>query len=354
MSAVETTVRHEHSHSRSGDELRRRRPPRRRLVWLWIGLSGIALLFTARALTGGIDDAGLPNHVQDFLTLSISVIIESLPFVVLGILLSIVVQVWIPDDVFLKLLPRNRVLRRIAISLLGVLLPVCECGNLPLARGLIVKGLTVSESMTFLLAAPIVNPITILTTYQAFGWNDGILVARLVGGFLIANLIGWMYSRHPAQQSLLTDRFAAECALPDNHAHTDRRWQKSVDLFVRETGIILPALFLGAVAAGLVQVAVSRQVLVTLGSNPVWSILAMMVLAFIISICSNVDAFFVLPFASTFLPGSIVVFLVFGPMIDIKMLALMRTTFRTRVLLQITAVVALSSALIGLVVNYLA
>jgi uncharacterized membrane protein YraQ (UPF0718 family) len=103
-----------------------------------------------------------------------------------------------------------------------------------------------------------------------------------------------------------------------------------------------------------VQVAVSRQVLVTLGSNPVWSILAMMVLAFIISICSNVDAFFVLPFASTFLPGSIVVFLVFGPMIDIKMLALMRTTFRTRVLLQITAVVALSSALIGLVVNYLA
>jgi uncharacterized membrane protein YraQ (UPF0718 family) len=325
-----------------------------RAKWLVFGLVGIIALFVLRQVTAGINDVGLPNQFQDFLTLSISVIIESLPFVVLGIALSIAVQVWVPDHLFLKLLPKNRFGRRVVISLLGVLLPVCECGNLPLARGLIVKGLTVSESMTFLLAAPIVNPITILTTYQAFGWNDGILVSRLIGGFLIANLIGWLYSRHPAQQSLLTDRFAAECRVPAGHSHGETRWQKSVQLFVRETGVILPALFLGSVVAGLVQVAVSRQVLVTLGSNPVWSILAMMVLAFIISICSNVDAFFILPFASTFLPGSIVAFLVFGPMIDIKMIALMRTTFRTRVLLQITLVVALASALLGLVVNYVA
>jgi uncharacterized membrane protein YraQ (UPF0718 family) len=98
---------------------------------------------------------------------------------------------------------------------------------------------------------------------------------------------------------------------------------------------------------------VPRSVLVELGSNPVWSILAMMVLAFIISVCSNVDAFFILPFASTFLPGSIVAFLVFGPLIDIKMLALMRTTFTARVLVQLTLVIALASALIGLVVNFL-
>jgi len=325
-----------------------------RARWLVFGLVGIVALFAVRYATAGIDDVGLPNQFQDFLTLSISVIIESLPFVVLGIALSIVVQVWVPDHLFLKVLPKNRIGRRVVISLLGVLLPVCECGNLPLARGLIVKGLTVSESMTFLLAAPIVNPITILTTYQAFGWNDGILVSRLLGGFLIANLIGWLYSRHSAQQSLLTDRFAAECRVPAGHSHGETRWQQSVQLFVRETGVILPALFLGSVVAGLVQVAVSRQVLVTLGSNPVWSIVAMMVLAFIISICSNVDAFFILPFASTFLPGAIVAFLVFGPMIDIKMIALMRTTFRTRVLLQITLVVALASALIGLVVNYVA
>lgn len=325
--------------------------PARRVVWLIVGLAGLGILLSVRALTAGLDASAIPSQAQDFLTLSASVIIESLPFVILGIVLSIAVQVWIPDRVIMRLLPRNPILRRVAISFLGVLLPVCECGNVPLARGLIVKGFTVSESMTFLLAAPIVNPITILTTQQAFGWNGGILIARLAGGFLIANLVGWLFSRHPDQQSLLTDRFAAECRMPDPHQHGTSRWQKSIDIFVHEAGVIMPALFLGSAAAGIVQVAVPRSILVSLGSNPVWSILAMMLLAFVISVCSNVDAFFILPFASTFLPGSIVSFLIFGPMIDIKMLALIRTTFRTRVLVQLTVVIALASALIGLVVN---
>jgi hypothetical protein len=95
-------------------------------------------------------------------------------------------------------------------------------------------------------------------------------------------------------------------------------------------------------------------VLVALGSNPLWSILAMMVLAFVIAVCSNVDAFFILPFANTFMPGSIATFLVFGPIIDIKMLAILRTTFTTRVLVQLTIVVGLLSALVGLVVNFVA
>jgi uncharacterized membrane protein YraQ (UPF0718 family) len=116
----------------------------------------------------------------------------------------------------------------------------------------------------------------------------------------------------------------------------------------------MPALFIGSLVAGLVQVVVPRAVLLGLGSNPVWSILAMMALAFVISVCSNVDSFFILPFANTFMPGSITAFLVFGPLIDIKMLTLMRTTFRVRVLVILTVVVGLLSALIGLVVNYIA
>ena len=324
------------------------------IVGLVVGLAGIAAIFVVRALMPVLGPWSLPNRVQDLLTLSISVIIESLPFVILGIVLSILVQVWIPDRWIMRILPRNAFLRRAMISFLGIFLPVCECGNVPLARGLIVKGFTVSESMTFLLAAPIVNPITILTTGQAFGFDSWIFAARLVGGFVIANVIGWLFSKHPDQDSLLTDRFAAECRLPDPHEHDQTRWQKSVELFTRESGVIMPALFIGSLIAGLVQVAVPRSVLLSLGSNPLWSILAMMALAFVVSVCSNVDSFFILPFASTFMPGSIAVFLVFGPIIDIKMLALMRTTFRARVLVQLTVIVGLLSALIGLVVNYLA
>ena len=330
-----------------------RPPSRRRYVWLAIGALGLAALLGLRAFLAG-SGISLPNELQDLLTLAISVVIESLPFVILGILLSIVVQVWLPPGILMRYLPRNPFLRRACISFFGVFLPVCECGNVPLARGLIVGGFTVPESMTFLLAAPIVNPITIVTTYQAFGFDNGILVARIIGGLAIANIVGWLFSLHPRQDALLTPRFAAECRRPDDHAHARSRPAKSVDIFVRESSVIMPALFIGSLVAGGIQVLVPRDVLVALGSNPLWSILAMMILAFVIAVCSNVDAFFILPFASTFMPGSIVTFLVFGPIIDIKMLAILRTTFTVRVLVQLTVVVGLLSALIGLVVNYVA
>jgi len=294
----------------------------------------------------------LPNQAQDLLTLAISVVVESLPFVILGIALSIVVQAWLPSDLLQRYLPKNPVLRRFCISLFGIALPVCECGNVPLARGLITQGFTVSESMTFLIAAPIINPVTIITTHAAFGFDDGILVARIIGGLAIANIVGWLFSLHRKPHELLTPTFAAQCERGVEEHGT--RWGRSIDIFVRETGVIMPALFIGALVAGAVQVAVPREVLVSLGSNPLWSVLAMMVLAFVIAVCSSVDAFFILPFASTFLPGSIVTFLVFGPIIDIKMLAIMRTTFTTKTLLQLTVIVGLLSALLGLVVNVLA
>ncbi len=324
------------------------------IVGLSIGGAGIAAIFIVRAVTGDLALISLPNVLQDLLTLSYSVLIESLGFVILGILLSVVVQVWIPDSWIARVLPRTPVLRRMVISALGVFFPVCECGNVPLARGLMVKGFTVPEAMTFLVAAPIINPVTIITTHQVFGFDDGILVARLLGGFAIANIIGWLFSLHPDQSSILNSRFAAECELPaDDHDHArESRLGKSRDLFTRESAVILPALVIGSLIAGLVQVAIPRSVLVALGSNPLWSVLALMGLAFVISICSNIDAFFILPFATTFMPGGIAAFLIFGPIIDLKMLAMMRTTFTTRTLIQLTVIVALVSAAIGLFMNY--
>lgn len=340
---------HEHAGPHTHDE---RRSPLR-WGWLIAGVLGVGGLLVVRGILEGTGASLLPDRVQDLLTLAISVVIESLPFVVLGIVLSVVVQVWLPPGLLQRILPRNPVLRRAGISLFGIFLPVCECGNVPLARGLIVGGFTVPEAMTFLLAAPIINPITIITTHQAFGFDDGILVARILGGLAIANVVGWLFSLHPRQDALLTPRFAAECRRPDSpHAHS--RTTKSLDIFVRESSVIMPALLIGALIAGAIQVLVPRDVLVEVGSNPLWSILAMMVLAFIIAVCSNVDAFFILPFASTFMPGSIATFLVFGPIIDVKMLAILRTTFTTKVLVQLTAVVALLSALVGLAVNVLA
>ncbi|EAR25484.1 hypothetical protein A20C1_04436 [marine actinobacterium PHSC20C1] len=333
-------------------DLRPRRS-RRRWLWLAIGTLGVVGLLSLRAFTGELGILGVPGLGQDLLTLATSVIIESLPFVVLGIVLSIVVQTWLPDNFLMRYLPHRPVFRRAAISLFGIALPVCECGNVPLARGLILKGFSVPEAMTFLLAAPIINPITILTTYQAFGFDDGILVGRILGGLAIANIVGWLFSVHSQPQAMLTERFAAQCSATADH-HRQSRSEKSLDIFMRESSVLMPAVFIGSLIAGAIQVAVPRDVLVSLGSNPLWSILAMMLLAFVISVCSSVDAFFILPFASTFMPGSIVTFLVFGPIIDIKMLAIMRTTFTAKVLVQLSLIVALMSAFIGLVINYVA
>ena len=321
-------------------------------VAVGIGVLVIAGLFLLDAYAPGLFPASLPTRAQDGQTLAISVLIESMPFVALGVVLSIVVQVWVPAGVIERWMPRRAWARRMVLSLLGMFVPVCECGNVPFARGLLMRGFTVPETLTFLIAAPIVNPIVIITTHQAFGFSDGILIARLLGGYAIANLIGWLYSRHPDPDALLTDRFRETCDLVV-HEPGDRA-RRSLAQFVIELRAVMPALVIGSALAGAVQVLIPREALLAIGSNPALSIVAMMALAMVVAICSNVDAFFALSFASTFTPGSIVAFLLVGPLVDIKMLALMRTTFTTRTLTGIVVVVVLSAFAIGSVVNLLA
>ena len=291
----------------------------------------------------------MPTPLQDFLTFLISIVVEALPFVVLGIMVSVAVQVWLPEGWLLRRLPKCRWARQVTISLFGVFVPVCECGNVPLARGLLVQGLSASESLVFLLAAPVLNPVTIITTQQAFANDPVVLAGRMAGGFVIANVVGWVFMRRRRDELLQPD-FIKTCQI-SRHIH-ERRWVRSLELFRYEASHMLPALLFGAAVAALVQVAVPREILLTLGSNPAWSIVAMLALAFVISICSNVDAFFALAFKDTFTAGSLVSFLTFGPMIDIKLLSLMRTTYQPKVLMQVSLLVLLMSAAIGLGVSY--
>ena len=319
-------------------------------VWvrLLIGVAAIGVLIGLRVLADPAWTDWLPSAGRDFFTLSVSVMVESLPFVFLGIGISILVQIWLPDRIW-GWLPRNPTARRMMLSVLGVVFPVCECGNVPLARGLMMRGLGVGESLTFLMAAPILNPVTIITTYQAFGFDDGILLGRVVGAFVIANLVGWMFSRHPNPGQLLTPGFRAACEA--DHSESHGRWQRSAEAFTTETATMIPALVAGSFLAGAIQVGVPRDWLVTVGGNPVISVGVLMLLAFVVAVCSNVDAFFILSLSAAFAPGAVVAFLVFGAMIDIKMLALLRTTFTTRALALLTGLIGLGTLVIGLGLN---
>lgn len=327
--------------------------PKASRLWsrLLLGIAAIAALIGLRVLTDPAWMQWLPSAGRDFFTLSVSVMVESMPFVFLGIGISILVQIWLPDRIW-GWLPRNPVMRRMVLSVLGVVFPVCECGNVPMARGLMMRGLGVGESLTFLMAAPILNPVTIITTYQAFGFDDGILLGRIVGAFVIANLIGWIFSRHPDPNRLLTPGFRAACETEPSESHG--RWQRSAVAFTTETAAMIPALVAGSFLAGAIQVGVPRDWLVTVGGNPVVSVGVLMVLAFVVSVCSNVDAFFILSLSAAFAPGAVVAFLIFGAMIDIKMLALLRTTFTTRTLGLLTGLVGLSTLVIGLGLNLVA
>ncbi|WP_396654462.1 permease [Microbacterium sp.] len=330
------------------------RPPPRRVPTgpaLATGAGIVAVLVLIDLFAPTLFPDALPARAQDGLTLALSVLIEALPWVILGVVLSIVVQVWLPSDAVQRWLPRNPWARRGVLSLLGMFIPVCECGNVPFARGLMMRGLAPAEAMTFLIAAPIVNPIVILTTHAAFGWDGGILVARLLGGFVIANLIGWIFSLRRDQQALLTERFVDTCEHVAHEPGSPAR--RSLVQFLIELRAVMPALVIGSALAGAVQVLVPRDVLLAIGSNPVLSIIAMVALAMTVAICSNVDAFFALSFASTFSSGAIIAFLIVGPLVDVKMLALLRTTFTARVLAAVVGVVVLSACVIGIGVNVL-
>jgi uncharacterized membrane protein YraQ (UPF0718 family) len=178
------------------------------LVWLKLALANTPQL-------------SLPSKLQDFLTLALSIVVEAVPFVVLGALVSVLIRLIGPTQRLIQLLPKRPLLRRrLSISLLGTFMPVCECGNVPVARGLVIRGLSVGESITFLLAAPIINPVTLLSTSQAFRLDRSIVWLRMAGALVIANLVGALISLHKNLMELLSKGFYNTlCQLEDHHDH---------------------------------------------------------------------------------------------------------------------------------------
>ncbi len=305
-----------------------------------------------------VNTLNLPNAAQDTLTLTFGILYEALPFVFLGVLLSLLIQKYVSQATLLRFLPKKSFVRRVTLSLFGTFLPVCECGNVPMARGLLKKGLKPSEVMTFLFAAPIINPVTIYTTTQAFPTQPEIVVVRVIAAFLIANLLGFVYAKYKSED-VLTPEFENYCA--KHPVDTPKRFRRSsmrtklthfADSFAEEVSALLPALVGGSLVAGLIQTTLPREFLASISSQPVLAILALMVLAFVISICANVDAFFALSLSSIFPTSAIIAFLVFGPMVDIKMFALLSTTFKKHILLSITGLIFFACFVTGLVVQY--
>ncbi len=232
-----------------------------------------------------------------------------------------------------------------------MLMPVCECGNVPVARSLIMRGFSVQESVIFLLAAPSVNLVTILVTLEAFNFNKSVAVVRVVATIIIANIAAILIGRLISRDKMLTKDFQAVCDAESKVGHT-KSYKHSLEVFRRELWLITRLLFIGAAIAAASQTFIPSDTITAIGSSIFLSVVAMLILAFIISICSSVDSFFALAYVNSFNLGAITAFLIAGPMVDIKMIALMRSTFTVRVVALITATVFVSSLITGVALSY--
>jgi uncharacterized membrane protein YraQ (UPF0718 family) len=272
----------------------------------------------------------------DFQYAFLSILLEGMPFLLGGAILSGVLEEFLPRSLMTRFLPGNPRLAVLVSGFLGVLFPVCECGIVPVVRRLMRKGLPVSCGVTYMLAAPIVNPLVILSTLAAFrgqgAWEMTVL--RFSLGLTVAVLAGWTMS-YFSQTKILRDEVLGESG--DHHHHDEEfslleRLQNAAGVASKDFLDVGVYFVIGAAAASLFSTAVNQEIILPLAANPPLAIASLMGLASVLSVCSTTDAF-IAATLTTFPMASKLAFLVFGPMIDLKLLFLYGAAFSKRFIL---------------------
>jgi hypothetical protein len=313
----------------------------------------------------------LGERWQTFVTIFLSIFIEAAPFLLAGAIVSGLLAVFVDSEMIYRFAPRNPILTALVGGSMGMLFPVCECGVVPVTRRLYQKGLPLSMGIAFLLAAPVVNPVVVASTYAAFGWGP-MLYARLGLSFLIASGIGLLFYVATPTEIIREDAgpdparlnsvavvhafFDEHDETREHHHHDDstgvgsRFWEALAtagdDFF--DMGRYLIA---GSLLAAGMQTLVPQPVLLQLGSGVVTSIVVMMALAFVLSVCSTVDAFLALAFINTFPPAAILAFLVFGPMVDIKSSLMFLGVFKRRIVLYLILLPLMATLMVTVFLN---
>ena len=334
----------------------------------------------------------ITEKFQTFVTIFLGIFIEAVPFLLAGSIVSGIIEVFVDRETLYRFVPRKPLLAALSGAAMGIAFPVCECGVVPVTRRLYQKGLPMSMGIAFLLAAPVINPVVVASTYAAYGWGP-MLWGRLALSFLFAAIVGFVF--HLAKPSevllphLLTkstkpvspqpqpvtavagagQAISAVGVLPISEsgpsahpesetvshrsapAHSqDRMWQV-MNLAGEDFLDMGRYLIAGSMLAAGMQTLVPQSVLLAIGSGPVISVIAMLVLAYVLSVCSTVDAFLSLAFVNSFSSASILGFLVFGPMVDIKSSLLFLGVFRRRVVLYLILLPLLLTMTVAIYLN---
>ena len=308
-------------------------------------------------------------------TVFTGIVLQAVPFMLLGALLSSALYAFVPDRLLIKLFPKKYGIGFLTALFAGTLFPVCECAAVPLMRSLIKKGVAMPIAVTFMLASPIVNPISIVSTLYAFPQQPSVAFYRLCFGLLIAFAIGLLLLLYPEEKYLKEDfdkeptvqphslgDAAAAFRLATGRSVQNSRSEPQSDNFSGITAknsvqwlqakvyaLLMhtcseffttgPFLILGAFITALIRAAVPQELFSITSGSAAGSLLVMMLFAFVFSACSTSDAFIARSFLNRFPSGSILGFLVYGPMMDIKNLFMLLSLFKKRFVIELTLII---------------
>lgn len=295
----------------------------------------------------------LPNSVLQMSTIFLSIVIEAFPFVLLGCLISGAIHVFLTPERVIRLLPKNKVLSIFLGSILGFFFPSCECGIVPIVHQFLKKGVPAYTAFAFMLTAPIINPIVLFSTYIAFSNSLQFVFWRVGGSFLIAFAVGFWLAFINKEEILLAaidSDVSIEkeaCSTQPFHAPKASFLSKSKEVLTHgideffDTGRYL---IIGALLAAAMQTYLPTAAILQLGQTKLLAIAVMILMAFVLSLCSEADAFIGSSLLSLFGTGPVVGFLVFGPMVDIKNLLMMKRYFKGAFMLKFVGLITLLAA----------
>ena len=289
-------------------------------------------------------------NLSDFVLIWWGILYEAMPFVVLGTIFSGFLERCVSREMVVRFFPKNRALGIVVSACVGLVFPMCECGIVPVVRRLISKGVPVSCAVTYMLASPIINPLVILSTLFAFrgrdSWTNAWFVAGLrVGmGFVVAVTLGLIVWKILGEErTLLGKNTDADNGNHGNHRHPAPKGNVLVDVLIHAASdfmVIGATLVVGAAAAALINSGFSRDAMEPFAANPLAAVSGMSALAIGLNLCSEADAFVARSFVAFPLAAKMA-FLVLGPMVDIKLIAMYTTVFKIRAIVAISGLTTL-------------
>ncbi|MDT8862189.1 permease [Alkalihalobacillus sp. MEB130] len=281
----------------------------------------------------------LPESLLTFNMIFLSILIEAIPFVLIGVFIAGMIQIFVTEEHLKKLIPKNPFLAVLTSCLLGALFPACECGIVPIVRRLIAKGVPLFAGVGFLLTGPLINPIVVFSTYMAFGEDLRMALLRMGLGLGIAIIITAFILVLFQTNQLKRTKGETNEQVSTQKQPIGSRLKAMLEHAIDEFFDMGKFLIMGAMLAAFVQTYIATKSILGLGEGILASTLVMMGLAYLLSLCSEADAFIAASFRHLFPQTSLLGFLIYGPMLDLKNTIMMMAVFKIRFVLVLMIII---------------